>query len=333
MTAICDHYTRVRRGGSVLPTGSPVIGLLFGTLTDDVSNIPDSNKETTNANFRMVEEVIDATEAIYAVETDIPVLDLEENTKKMELWSGVFENHCCIGWYSVGSTIQNWHIDTHQAIQNIVNIFNNKKRANSQTEDANATSDISLPLLFLLMNCNETPIVSNQEQELPLFFFQLTSINHQMIFMKVENNYQLVSAPYETVCIDTIMKSNTESSTSNYINGHNQTMLTSLNILNKKIDSIIELLEYFQDSKLKSIPKSSSEYQDFIRKVSLLTMHLPNVPDNNSNQHNGVATQDTEDLDIDDDALEAMLTSYIGYISKMKSEMSQVNYMYKQAFE
>mgnify|MGYP003385525417 CR=1 FL=1 len=377
-------------------TNSPVIGLLFGTLTDDNSNCnSDTNTSAsaiTSSRSHIIEEVIDATEAIYSVELgvttgsttgstgttgsttgteSIPILNVEENIKKMELWSGVFDSHRVIGWYSIGTNIQNWHIETHQALQNIVNTYNSKSKSKSNTtntntnSNANVTNDIeiTLPLLFLLMNCTETPVINNQEQELPLFFFQMTSIDHHFIFMKIENNYKLTSAPHESVCIDALMKSNTNN-TITLVNEHNHSMVTSINILNNKIDAIIELLLYYQNmsntntdtnnkSNTISISKSSSEYQNFIRKVCLLTNHLPDAPNtlntyntsnvsdtrnnNNDNNNNSIdINTDTGldmDMEIDESALQAMLTSYLGLVSKMKEDMSNVDHMYKKAYE
>jgi len=58
IASICDHHTRVAMGGSLFKPTDPAIGLLFGTQTGlDV-------------------EIIDATDAIYSMESGEVVLDM-----------------------------------------------------------------------------------------------------------------------------------------------------------------------------------------------------------------------------------------------------------------
>lgn len=70
ISAICDHYTRVRAGGSTIPTNAPVMGLLFGTK-------PQGEKSSAS--------IFDATDVFYEVDAQnqAPIIRAEEVTIQM----------------------------------------------------------------------------------------------------------------------------------------------------------------------------------------------------------------------------------------------------------
>ena len=57
ISAVCDHYTRVTVGGSMLPSNSAVIGLLFGTISPGVISIFDATDVNYTFNPDHPEEV------------------------------------------------------------------------------------------------------------------------------------------------------------------------------------------------------------------------------------------------------------------------------------
>ena len=102
--SLCDHYTRVQKGGAKLPPDSPVVGLLFGLRNE----------------FNIV--IMDATEAIYSVNASrFPELNLLEIEKKIKLWLAVYPNFELVGWYSVGTATETYHAQLHQILSQLNN--------------------------------------------------------------------------------------------------------------------------------------------------------------------------------------------------------------------
>jgi hypothetical protein len=95
---VCDHYTRLTLGGSLLPCDAPTIGLLFGTKEGGILSI------------------CDATEAVYKYQDETVSLNPQFIQKKKELWTAVYTNQELIGWYSVGTSILPLHVQLHQEV-------------------------------------------------------------------------------------------------------------------------------------------------------------------------------------------------------------------------
>lgn len=96
ITSICDHYTKVTLGGSILSINSPVIGLIFGTKEGkDIS-------------------LCDATEAVYSFSNGKVILNHKYIEKKKQLWTAVYTNQQLIGWYCFDKEVTPFLIQLHQ---------------------------------------------------------------------------------------------------------------------------------------------------------------------------------------------------------------------------
>lgn len=123
VTCICDHYTRVQVGGSLLPPGSIVVGMLFGQRSGEVMTI------------------VDATDAVYGCDArGNAVINTTELSKKITLWTTMGEDRGTefLGWYSFGSTATAEHVALH-----------------------NTMAEFGTDLLFLLMDPNPNPLSSH----------------------------------------------------------------------------------------------------------------------------------------------------------------------------
>jgi len=96
ITSVCDHYTRLSLGGSILPPNAPVIGLLFGT------------RDGVNTSLH------DATEAVYQYSDSNIILNHESILKKKELWTAVYTTQELVGWYTVGTDVSPHHLQMHR---------------------------------------------------------------------------------------------------------------------------------------------------------------------------------------------------------------------------
>jgi hypothetical protein len=98
VSAACDHFTRVRLGGSKLPTSAPVVGLLFG-LFDGTSYSVCDNTDVVLEN----------------VNGEFCILDSDIERRK-RLWTTVYQSFRLIGWYSFGDTLLPIHEGFNRSI-------------------------------------------------------------------------------------------------------------------------------------------------------------------------------------------------------------------------
>jgi hypothetical protein len=141
IASICDHYTRVSMGGTILKPSDPVVGLLFGTQSG------------------LTVEIIDATDAIYTVSATGEVqldqaanfpnpLEPKNKNNKTDLIIAPFAymQYELLGWYTLSASTEPapWCMDIHRQIRS----FNEAP-------------------LFLLMNHSPQPY----SKQLPLSIF------------------------------------------------------------------------------------------------------------------------------------------------------------------
>lgn len=92
LVSVCDSETRLRKGGSKLPTNAPLIGLLFGPVTNGVISI------------------CDGANAVYEFDTERGTqLNLPRIAERKTLWCTVYPSHELVGWFSVGVAIEDWY--------------------------------------------------------------------------------------------------------------------------------------------------------------------------------------------------------------------------------
>jgi hypothetical protein len=243
ITFICDHFTRMRLGGSHLPKDSPVIGLLFGTMDGSVV------------------EVADATEAIYTMQSDnTAVLNIAEIETKRQLWLEVYKDYQLLGWYSVGAVLEH-HMAIHQSI-----------RA--------GLSGLDCPL-FLLMDVSEAASAARSDiagsKRLPIMLFNSesvggsSSVSSPQIFVSLE--YRILSSSYENFTVDAIVKSTPLGAGVSAFEASNHTMGTALGALGTKVDTIVACLQACKGASPEL--KSSVEYQSFLRLAQRIVAQLP----------------------------------------------------------
>ena len=208
---MCDHHTRVATGGSKMARNSPVVGLLFGVQSGlDIS-------------------IIDATDAIYDVtpssmlggEPTI-VLNSVEIEKKKRLWTAVYANYELLGWYTVTNGTQ--VLPTHMTLHREMMAFNEAP-------------------LFLLMNC--APVSDAKQLPLSIHEAEMHIIHDTPTQIFVEIPFKLETAQAERVAVDHITKmAPTEGISTLEI--QNQSLMTSLRILGKKIEVLCHVLKLMQ---------------------------------------------------------------------------------------
>ena len=127
---MCDHYTRLSLGGSILPPNAPVIGLLFGT------------RDGVNTSLH------DATEAVYQYSDSNIILNHESILKKKELWTAVYTTQELVGWYTVGTDVSPYHLQMHREVRVLLCISGE----DNNTIVYKQMMAFSPDLLFLFMN-------------------------------------------------------------------------------------------------------------------------------------------------------------------------------------
>mmetsp|Transcript_26643 Transcript_26643/g.31434 ORF Transcript_26643/g.31434 Transcript_26643/m.31434 type:complete len:293 (+) Transcript_26643:40-918(+) len=99
IVAISDHFTGIEMGGSMKPSGSKTLGLLWGKQQGLDSTITD------------------AVELLYSIGSDgVPVITADELNKQKELFTKVYPGHEIIGWYSVGTEVVDLDTMIHREI-------------------------------------------------------------------------------------------------------------------------------------------------------------------------------------------------------------------------
>ena len=207
---ICDHYTRVRVGGSKLINDAPVIGLLFGVQNG------------------LTIEVMDASEAVYDVRGNEGMYDvllnITEIRRRIEVLTAVYTKYEMLGWYALCEEVLPLHYEIHQTML--------------QLNEAP---------LFLLMNPN--PMPSLKQLPIRLSESQVHMHNDCPTSVFVDLPFTLVTSPMEQISIDgltVVTPSDGVSSTEL----QNNSIFTSIGTIQEKVDLLIQTLEKMQSAQL-----------------------------------------------------------------------------------
>mmetsp|Transcript_29520 Transcript_29520/g.49420 ORF Transcript_29520/g.49420 Transcript_29520/m.49420 type:complete len:314 (+) Transcript_29520:43-984(+) len=219
VASACDHYTRISTGGSKLAVDSPVYGLLFGTKIP--SSVAASGGSSAVEKVEPQESyfsVCDSVDLNYIIGMDGKASIVDgEIERKTKLWTAVFKTFSLIGWYSFGGSILPEHHTIHREV---------------------GVHTTSAPL-FLLIN----PSADSDSDELPLGVYSAATNKEDLNFQ--EAVFRIETSEVEKVALDHITKSTPVPGLS-ALEVQNETMLTSLRILDKKVGDIVEVLQGMQ---------------------------------------------------------------------------------------
>ena len=225
---ICDHYTRVRVGGSKLATSAPVIGLLFGVQNG------------------LAIEVMDASEAVYEALGDggihDVVLNITEIRRRIKVLTAVFTTYEMLGWYALCENVLPLHYEIHQTML-----------------------QLNESPLFLLMNPN--PMPSLKQLPIRLSESQVHIDNESPISVFVDLPFTMVTSPMEQISIDgltVVTPSDGISSTEL----QNNAISTAIVTIQEKVDLLIQTLEKMKSSLLPvdhSILRASAKICDQLK--------------------------------------------------------------------
>lgn len=207
IVSVCESETRLRRGGNLLPTSAPLVGLLFGPVLNDGTVV-----------------IFDAVEAIYSfnpVVDTLPQLNLPKLAERKSLWCTIHPTYEMLGWYTVGSAIEEWHIKLHQ--------------------EMTASLLMHADPVLLLMNASPDPC----SRVLPLSVYRMQDTSRGSAASFLPLQVTLESNQAENVALDQIVKS-VPTAGKNALETQNMRLAMSLKTLRAKIDFIIKGLAALQ---------------------------------------------------------------------------------------
>jgi Maintenance of mitochondrial structure and function len=194
--------------------------------------------------------IIDAADAIYDVVGGEVVLNSPEIQKKKKLFTAVYASYELLGWYTLtkGNTVNLSHMTIHRDMM----AFNEAP-------------------LFLLMNYAPEP----DAKQLPLSIYEaeMHIINDAPRQIFVDIAFKLETAQAERVAVDQITKATPTEGVST-LEVQNQSLTTSLRILEAKIGIIGQLVLGMHDGK---IPMDHS----LLRKANKIYQQLPAIDSGN----------------------------------------------------
>jgi COP9 signalosome complex subunit 6 len=234
--------------------------------------------------------IIDATDALYEVDSKGEVvLHCAEIEKKKGLWTAVYANYEMLGWY----TLANDCIATpsHMSIHRGMCAFN------------------EVPL-FLLMNHSPEP----DAKQLPLSIFEAEMhIIHDVptqIFVDID--FKLETAQAERVAVDQVTKLTPTEGVST-LEVQNQSVNTSLRILERKIGTIIEALRGMRDG---TLPVDHG----LLRRAARICQQLPAIDSGN------FQTQFLNEL------VDSLLVTYLSAATKTSASLSELTDTYSMVY-
>jgi COP9 signalosome complex subunit 6 len=266
-----DHFTRVFVNGGNLSGSSAVIGLLFGSIHDNVMAIND------------------ATDVLVDTQNNIAEPEVE---KKRQLWTAVYPTYQLLGWYAFHDSVVPQHLAIHKTLEKFtpkpVFILFDPKQQQHETQ----LDRIPLTAYFL-----ESPDAGKAGNE-------YKSSGNNLIFL--EKNYLIESTDVEKLALDEITKSIPLLENSNKLMNHNGMILTSLSLLEQKIQKILEVLKKMEKGE---IPKNSKLLQSAVKISDSLT----------SLQSKEYAAAFQEDLN------DSTLSVYLSTVLKGFQNLSEMN--------
>ena len=227
--------------------------------------------------------IVDATDSIYSIQEGKVVWVFDEIEKKIKLWKEVYTNFEMVGWYTVGPQTEptSDHLEIHQ----LMTQFNEAP-------------------LFLLMNSQPDP----SSKHLPLGIYEaemhMVSDKPTQVFMNLP--FKMETSQTERVAVDQVTKVVPTDGVST-LEVQNQTMLTSLQMLEGKIDILVKALMAVQAS-----GKIEQDQHNLLRRAAKICQQLPAV-DSSEFQQNFV-----------NELQDSLMLSYLGTATKTTASVTEL---------
>lgn len=222
---------------------SPVIGLLFGTLTPTLIT------------------VYDAADAIYDIVDNQIQLNIDAILRMKALLVAVYPSYEFLGWYTMGSEVTEWHININRAFTAlnplpILCMLNNNI---TNTENTSTTTSINQDIPPTMIY--ETILQKGQNYDLPNSTTQ--------IFIEIP--MKLETGQIEKIAIDQVTKIASLSNAKSILEAQNNDISMSLCTFKQKIEFIITTL---YDIQHKRIPYNNELVRIAQKILSLLPIHI-----------------------------------------------------------
>lgn len=249
IASACDHFTRVSTGGSRLPKEAPVYGLLFGMWTDGNVSVCDSVDINYSCSF--------SSQGGSAGEV---LISTNEIVNKAKLWTAVFTSYKLIGWYAFGDALVAEHLYVHNEV-------------------CRCTAPSDPPILLLINQAPQAITADRESDSLPIKVFHPSSGSAEAIdnlSMFCETSFQMETSDIEKLSLEQIVKSVPVHGLSN-LEVQNQSLLSSLTILDRKVAVIIDTLKSIQARGSSSSSSSTPADQMLLRTASKICLSLPPI--------------------------------------------------------
>lgn len=211
IASACDHYTRVVQGGTLQARDSTIVGALFGT-------------RTSSSGSGTVLSINDTTDVLTELSSQgIEKVTESEIQKKVRLWTAVYTQYELLGWYTFSDKVTPAHVALHDSI----------------------TPFCKASPVFLLF---QTTVSKAEIDKIPLNTFMLENIQGSRVF--VETPFRTVSYEVEKIAVNQITNAIPRHGLSQ-LEVQNQSLHTSLKILDSKVATMMQVLEQMKDGKLK----------------------------------------------------------------------------------
>jgi hypothetical protein len=240
-----DHYTRVVMNGGNLSGSKSVIGLLFGSIHHHQE--PPSTSSSSTLTSSTIISINDATDVFLDANDHLSESEIEKKTK---LWTTVYPSYSLIGWYAFDTTVTSKHTAIHKVFAQffaspVFILF--QIDANSGSSPSSSSSSAAAP-------------AANDDQldRIPLTAFVLESTNASSEQKSnsssspqafIEKNYIIESTTVEKIALDEIIKS-IPGEGMNKLEISNNSLITALTLLEKKIAKICSILTDMESGKI-----------------------------------------------------------------------------------
>ena len=257
-----------------------------GTLQSPGSTIVGVLFGTRGSNNHSV-SVIETTDIITETLHGVERITGSEIEKKIRLWTAVYTQYELVGWYTFGNEVTAAHIALHESLTPFTK---------------------ALPL-FLLFS---TVVSKSEIDKVPLKTFFLEEINQQRAF--VEHPFRTVSYEVEKIAVNQITNSIPTKGLSK-LEVQNQHMLTSIDILDGKIGTMMSILEQMRDGKIKVD-------HNLLRSAQKICKSLD-------------AAQSDKDIhdELDKQLTDSLLLTYLNAVQKSNREWKEVCDLHELTYE
>jgi hypothetical protein len=219
----------------------PVIGILFGTRDGSAISVCDSTDV-------LIEPAADNSKL------EIVSSDIE---RRLRLWSTVYPSYKLLGWYCFGTELTAQHKQLNRpfeslATDSIIIIFDQ-----AQINNINNVQTVPIQVYHATYRTDSANSISNAD------------------FVNIL--YKIDSPEVEKIAMDEIINS-VPATADTPLENYNQKLLTSLTVMEYKIEKVVEKLHQYRNSftteDASTNPQHQQQKYDFLRNAALLCQSL-----------------------------------------------------------